>query len=351
MRKPKILFFLVCFFCSVHLLARQKKFPEWNSIAFCSYTMYHPFKYVKADNNWEIIRALQTPHTRIELDSIGIGNTDSQLMLLQIEGLIDERDDGKWISLMPVLDSLQTVAVRAFSRNVADDLYPRIKDDCSALVDFLKQQKQSESAFAILFSYVLDGKVLKAFHTYEEMQSAATWEGACWALYFPRDFSCGTNTYDKRLAVCWNKNQPEFVRTELNRETFIGPFLEDYEKYGKIVSPAVADQAQNLGITAADGSLRIPVIDTGDNDAALNVFSHRITDTIVRYFTDSGIATAFQEKFGIDSSRKKLASVMLYHEVMWELVDLLVADRVIHYPLLWENGKKESVYSVVFIKN
>lgn len=345
----KVFSIMLFFFYSITMFAQLREFSKWDATAFCSYTRYHPYSYLKADNNWEILQTLRTPQTRQYLDSLKIKNLDSQMMLLRIEGFISQEENGKWVTTMPLLDSLQTVAARTFSLQIANDLYPKIKSNCISLVDFLKQQKYQDNAYSILFSYVLDGEIWKSFNSYEELKSAATWDGECWAFYFPRNFNSGTNTYYNEFSICWTKKQPEFVWRELDHKTFIEPFLVEYKKNGKIISPDIFEKALSLGIIFEDGSLHIPVINSKD-DNQLNIYSNRIIDVIVQYFSHSNIIPVFQQKFGINHNQQKLACTMLYHEVMWDLIDLLINDKVIQYPILWNDMKKESTYSIIYIK-
>lgn len=350
MRK-RILFGIIAFFvCIINISAQQREFSKWDATAFCSYTRHHPFTYIKADNNWEIMQALRTPHTRQHLDSLGIKNTDSQMMLLRIEGLIERNDSGDWLTTMPILDSLETVEARNFSLQIAKELYKNIKNDCTSLTTYLQQEKQQENIYSILFSYVLDGRIWKSFNDFNELKNSATWEGECWALYFPRKFSCGTNTYYNEFKVCWTVNQPDFIWKELDSKTFIKPFLDEYNQYGKIVSQDILNKAFTLGIVHKDGSLSIPVIDSKDGNSRINIISDQIIKKIVQYFTDSDIIEVFQEKFSLNQNQRKLACTMLYHEVMWDLMDLLTDDKIIQHPIVWANMNKQSTYSVVLIQ-
>jgi len=330
--------------------AQQRDFSEWDATAFCSYTRHHPFTYIKADNNWEIMQALRTPHTRAYLDSLGIKNSDSQMMLLRIEGLISQEENNNWVSLIPILDSIQTVNAREYSLRIANTLYIQIKNDISSLVDVLKQEALQESIYTILFSYVLDGEIWKSLNSYKDLKSSATWDGECWVFYYPRKFSSGTNSYNK-FNVCWSKSQPEFIWRELDRRTFIEPFMADYNANGKIISSDLYTKAFALGMINKDGSLRIPIIDSQDKNSRLNQISDKMINIIVQYFTNSDIVSDFQKQFGINQNNKKLACTMLYHEVMWDLIDLCLNDDIIQIPVLWKDKEKKSTYSVVFIKN
>lgn len=271
------------------------------------------------------------------------------MMLLRIEGFLEQKENGDWAALIPLLDSLQTIEARTFSAKIANDLYPKIVNNCLSFLDLLKKENCQENAFSILFSYVLDGEIWKSFNSYSDLKSSATWEGECWAFYFPRGFRCGTNSYGE-FNVCWSENQPEFVWEELNRKSFIEPFMNEYKINGKITSLDIYTKALALGIINDDGSLKIPIIDSSDSDSQINILSYRIIDTIVQHFTNSDIISVFQEKFGINKNQSKLACIMLYHEVMWDLMDLLIDNKIVQLPVLWKDKDKNSTYSVVFIK-
>lgn len=53
-------------------------------------------------------------------------------------------------------------------------------------------------------------------------------------------------------------------------------------------------------------------------------------------------------QYGIDN--EKVAMVMLYHEVMWDLVDNLIQDRIIFTPAIFkgEESNRERLNEVVF---
>lgn len=353
--KAKTFFILLaCVFIASGLSARKKPFSEWDSTAFCSYTIYHPYHYINTDNNWEILQALQTARTKQGLDSLGIKTTASQMMLLEIEGLIEKQDDNFWASLIPLFDSLQTVAVREYSRKIAGELYPEIEADCLNFTGFLNSKNLGSNAFSIMFSYVLDGRVWDYLNPFEELESSATWSGECWALYFPREFSCGTNTYSldddsREFVLCFTENQPDFIGEELDGD-FIGEFLNDYGAYGKIVSPEVRDKALSLGLIHRDGSLNMTVIDKSLRNR-LDAFSDKIIKHIAAYFNDSDAVPVFQERFNIANDKRKLAGTILYHEAMWDLMDLLLGKNIIDYPAVWKDGKRTSTRYAVYILN
>lgn len=193
-------------------------------------------------------------------------------MLLHIEGLVERDDAGRWYSLMPVMDSVQTARAREFSLSLAGKIYPHIAGECRNIVENLRERGQYDNAFAVIFSYVLDGRIWDSFNSFEDLRSSATWEGECWALYNPRDLACGTNSYNG-LSVCWTEEEPEFVWDELDPDSFIIPFLEDYEEHDIITDPEIVSKAMAMGLAGGDGSLLIPVIDADDMECAIKLLS------------------------------------------------------------------------------
>ena len=72
-----------------------RAYEKWEATQFVAVSGHQPEDYVLADNNWEIIYNLRTPHTLNELLKMGVKCSDSQLLLLEVGGLID-RTKGKW---------------------------------------------------------------------------------------------------------------------------------------------------------------------------------------------------------------------------------------------------------------
>ena len=65
-----------------------RPYRQWEATQFVAVSGHQPEDYVLTDNNWEIIYNLRTPHTKKELREMGITCSDSQLLLLEVGGLI-----------------------------------------------------------------------------------------------------------------------------------------------------------------------------------------------------------------------------------------------------------------------
>ena len=59
---------------------------------------------------------------------MGVKCSDSQLLLLEVGGLID-RTKGKWKCTIPILDEEQTTSLRNISKEIAKSMYSNTKSD------------------------------------------------------------------------------------------------------------------------------------------------------------------------------------------------------------------------------
>ena len=83
--------------------SKIRPYNECETVAFCSYESYDPSQYVESDNNWELLHTLRTPMSFKELKATGVPVTESQILLLQIGGLI-EKENNVLKTIMPIFD-------------------------------------------------------------------------------------------------------------------------------------------------------------------------------------------------------------------------------------------------------
>lgn len=99
-----------------------RPYSEWEATQFVAVNGHQPEDYVKPDNNWEILYNLRTPRTQAELREMGIKCSDSQLLLLEVGGLVS-KTKGKWEATIPILDKEQTNSLRSLSKEIAESMY------------------------------------------------------------------------------------------------------------------------------------------------------------------------------------------------------------------------------------
>ena len=69
---------------------------------------------------------------------MGIKCSDSQLLLLEVGGLINSAK-GKWRCTIPILDKEQTRSLRNLSKEIAQSMYSKTKNDFVSLVHTIKR--------------------------------------------------------------------------------------------------------------------------------------------------------------------------------------------------------------------
>lgn len=218
MKRLLVFFFLLI--SPILLLSQSVDYNDmdnWDDICFCSMNnSFHPQTIVSADNNWRLLLAMKNGLTLKELDSLRIPYSQSQLLLLRSQRLL-ERTQKVYKTIIPVLDKEQTVALRDQSLTVAHGIYPEIEKECGDLVAYLSKQGRSGNAFSILFSFVLDGLIwneLEQLGFVEERNANGIWSGSYWFMTPKRSFGCGTNSIEEsncRLNINWSQQSPQFM--------------------------------------------------------------------------------------------------------------------------------------------
>lgn len=339
----KIIPFLLCLLVVFPAFGQDefRPYEEWNTIAFCAYDTYHPAHYAQSDNNWEILLALRTPMTPKELRTAGIDITASQIMFLNIGGLI-EKEGKKWHTVMPIFDESQTEAIRALSREIAEEAYSETRKDWKTFSMALKESKFTDNAYNIVFSYVIDSKIWKQeLPAHEDVEKHATWDGAYWAMYDKRPGTfCGTNGYNRKLYQTWTDSLSWWMSVET-----IGKIISEYDRYGKINDKELLDEVLPWGLADADGNILVPVIAENDPiDTIGDEIVSKLGSCMYRH------TSSFMSGYGI--TNENLAVTILYHEVMWDLMDILQFQGIITKPDILKgtaNSRKEDFAKIVYL--
>lgn len=316
-----------------------RPYGQWESTQFVALTGYQPSDYVTTDNNWEITYRLRTPQTAKELRQSGTPCTYSQLMLLELGGIITLREDGRWQTIIPILDEEQTDALRAFSRETAASIYARTKDDFSALTQSIDRMGFRNNAFSLVFSYLLDGRMWTRLLLFDDVQQHATWSGCYWLMYEPRQgFACGTNGYGEDLCLT-------YLDSRIAPKTRIMEALSDeLRESGRVTNDSLIDLLHPYGLVDEEGNPAFPVIKQQDDDF------HRLTEHLAQSISTEvkSRCNDLSARFGIRQEEEGM--VILYHEVMWDLLDLLLQEKVVALPPIFQDPHvyKDRVNDIVF---
>lgn len=320
-----------------------RPYNDWETIAYCSYDSYHPSQYAKIDNNWEILYALRTPMSIKELKATGIPFTYSQIILLHTGGLIESKNNVLH-TVMPIFDEEQTKSIRTLSKAIAQIVYNETKEDWAAFANELKKRNLQENAYSLVFSYVLDDKIWeKQLPSYDILQNNPTWNGAFWALYDKRPNSkCGTNSIGT-FHQTWSDSLSYWPDYDA-----IAQFVNEYEHNGKIVTKELLDKSMEWGLADKNGNVTVPIIHENSNDTLVN-----ISDDIVAKLASclNQYSASFMKEYDVKS--ENLAKVILYHEVMWDMMDILVNMGIITEPDILKGSadtQKQDFGQIVYIR-
>ena len=312
----------------------------WNEIAFVSLSGHQPANYVRKDNNWEILYTLRQPHTIEELNNMDIECNQSQLMLLEMGGLI-KQEGKKWQTQIPILDKDQTNHLRKYSKEVANKIYVTTKKDFKQLMDEINAMGFEDNTASLIFSYLLDGRMWMKLVLFEDINNHLTWSGCYWVLYDARKgASLGTNAYGKRNMIVTYGVSSEIVPSHKAMKEC----AHEIEKYGKINNQELVQQLLPYGVVDKDGNLTVPIIKK-DNNPLKEIVSV-LTDKISAGLKES--VAPIRSLYGIDSDN--LTTVILYHEVMWDIIDLLIEKENLKIPEILEdeNAEKSLLKHVAF---
>lgn len=341
--KIKTVCLLLSLFASIKFTVAQnpiKPLSEWDITAFCSYNSYHPYNYLKADNNWEILCALRTEHLLSELQSMGVNYSQSQVMLLHIGGFLKYKEK-RWVTTMPIFDKKETDSIRNFSKQIAERLYYKMENNYRSFLKELSEKGYEDNSFSLMFSYLLDGKAWnKISPEKQELGNYATWTGVIWAMYAPRQHQkIGTNGYGA-LRLNWTDSLAHHPNNQIMLD-----FQNEFIKNRKVTDVKLIEQLYPLGVVDQSGKITIPII----IETEINEFN-TICDIIIEKLA-SAVEDNLEQFMKIaDIQNKELSTVIFYHELIWDLMELLQKNRLITMPriLLSSQAPQKEIRNLMF---
>lgn len=264
------------------------------------------------------------------------GANESQIRLLEAWRLL-ERSGDTLRTAFPVLDVEETRALRSWTESLAESLADKIEPDALALHRELEASGRAGTAYAILFSYVLDGLTWDIWEEGGQIEEREVslerpfWDGHVWAVTPERFDLVGTNKIsDDRgaLVVTWSHaaipSMVPFVTDWPAVEALFEAFVDDRQ---------VGDRAREVfapyGLFDDSGGLTIPVVDSRGSDP-LHIRGQRIAETLAVAVPEALDLAFLRGRFGFRSESQAL--VVGYHELMWDVLDALVERGVVERP-------------------
>ena len=349
MKKISILLLLSLILIPFEVSGRQndsiigRPYKSFDTTAFCSYQTFHPSQYL-TDNNWDILCAFVEPGRTQKLDSLGIPYNRSQLRLLEVGDLISS-DNGVYSTIMPIFGRKATKAIRQQSKDFADSIFPIIEPEVKQLITNFERAGYAKQTYSLIFSYLLDTYICddERLASPKSCEDHGTWSGAYWAMYEPRSHvKIGTNGFGS-VHQNWTDELGYWLKTS----SLIAFAKEVNKTQGcPIENNEVINAIDGWGLTDKDGNILIPIMRVGNNDN-IDVLCKSITTQLseaVKSYCHSWSAEH-------NISSEKLGQIIFYHEVMWDLLDILESKGMITMPaiLKGEEVGKEHFGDICFI--
>lgn len=326
---------------------------NYDDVCFCNVGLVHPYKILELDNNKEIVLALKKGKTLSELKKMGIQFKVSQIKLLTLSGLVT-RKDSIYTTAIPILANSETTQLREATKKYASEITALIKDEYKQLNQILSTKGFQKNSYSVFFSYVLDGMVwdiLEKKGAVKETVITAEkpfWDGVFWLFDPKRDYSCGTNSLysgDMCINVNWNEDQEYTVPSY----DVLSNMLNDYMKNGKITDTEVIKTFEKNNLFDKNGFLKIPVIKTDSTDQIFKT-SEKIANIISSYLINdidySKVLTNYPKLI------KNEGIVIIYHEIMWDILDNMEKLGILEKPVAFGNpksSKPEDLRDLIFI--
>lgn len=194
---------------------------EFGLVCYCSSRVATPHFPISLDNNGRILFLTRTGITRGDLVSAGVRATESQIQLLKDWGLLTEQQ-GLLQTAFPVLEPTNMEALRARLSPIVGRLVASTSRDAELIVAEVRRRGAPNSAYATLFSYVLDGLVWEQLEREGKLPAAGIsierpyWAGTFWAVYPKQDNMPGTNSRKRdraELRMLWTPTVIDTLRT------------------------------------------------------------------------------------------------------------------------------------------
>ncbi|MDH5413925.1 MAG: hypothetical protein OEW87_07300 [Flavobacteriaceae bacterium] len=347
----KLILFLLCVNSYYTIKAQSKNFSSNEDICYCYGAS--PLSIVKLDNNWELLLLLKEIKTIAQIDSLGIEKTNSQLKLLEQWGLISKNEDKTYQTSIKLFDSIQSQKLRIQSLELSTKLSDIISPKVNELWHYLKKTGREKNAYSILFSYVIDGMIWeyleekKIINSRELGLDSSFWNGEYWVVYPRREFSCGTNTYSNgqgyNLKVNWSNGAIPKLIPFMTKAGLLIEIINDLNSNNKVSNQEAIEVFSKYNFFSGKGELSIPVIiKNSEND--IFTISLEIVYLIEDFIINNLDLKSLKHDFGFENNSQ--AIIVIYHEMMWDILQILERKRIIEKPLILRNPENAEIKDV-----
>ncbi|HLL67396.1 MAG TPA: hypothetical protein VK453_17060 [Micromonosporaceae bacterium] len=313
---------------------------EWTLHCYCPTARQTPHSVVAEGTNGRLLFEARAGVTPDALETRGVPVTEAQVARLVEFGLLDV-DGGVLCTAFPVLGRGDVTALRQRLRSLGERLAGRLTPGTGALRRVLSEAGLERSAYAVVFGYALDELLWErladvgAVPAVTLSEARPWWNGAFWAVHPGRDGAAGTN-----FVPCGGVTLVQVWTTatvaRLNALT-AAPGLRQAVRglVGGGGTPADAGGAEDpvvdgTGVTwrlrRRDGRPALPVVGV---DGPVDRIAGVLADTVAKALIGEEAATARAIAPGADAA---IATVVVAHELIWEITAVLSRSGVIAVP-------------------
>ncbi len=303
-----------------------RNLSDCDPTAFCSFQETHPAEIINKGDNWKIVQAFQKKGSTKTLDKLNIQYSDSCLKQLTDEGFL-EYCKGQYHTIIHIFNEQQTKELVDFGQKVAKGLTESNKEEFKKYVALLNKKGFRNNAYSLTFSYLLDDRLWDFITPREKIHHYSSWSGCYWVKFKREKNITGTNTAvgedSINLSVTFSSNQKKHYpyRLLLNTQVAVnenGVHIKD--------SSLIADN-QKYGVCNASGNVLVPFITSNNTNEIYSMageVAHKLVDGMQKYMNE------FQKKFNISNYGE--AQVILAHELIWDIIDNLIEDKIVEKP-------------------
>jgi hypothetical protein len=345
----KLMLFIFLLSTSI-LTAQNVDFKLNEDICYCSGGS--PISIVKMDNNWELLLVLRQSKNMTQLDSLGVKYTLSQLKLLQEFDLIQKDKDDFYKTSIVLLDSIRSKSLRNYSKQLSFDLTGEIKPKVLELKSHLQKTKREKNIYSILFSYIIDGMIWDYMEKEglidkrEISLQRPFWDGEFWMLYPKRDFSCGTNSLSDKgysIKVNWSEVAIPQMIPFITRFDLQVKILDDFINKGKLEDKEAIAVFGKYNFFDSDGNFTVPIIVENEQDKIYSI-SQEISSNIISFIKSRIDLEILKNTYDFKDSSQ--AIVILYHEMIWDIMSALEKESIIEKPIAFKNPEQTKPHDI-----
>ena len=305
------------------------------------------------DNNLEICLALRHPATMDELREQGIPVTRSQVLVLQLWGLIDSADDGVLRFRLPVIDESRSFELAERARVVAAMTLTASWPEVDAFMQAVRDAGWAKSSYVLLGSYVLDGLMWTALEQEGVLENSdpATfesgseyWSGVSWVTLPPRQKAIGTNSVVTRngtLHAAWTP-----ISLQAQEALWQSEELEAIVAFATGQAGAGSDEQEKLeelGLVDRRGRPGFPVIESG---SAICEQGGILARKIAQRLSALSELRKMMKLTGVDDPSAAL--IIAHHWVYPEMLRILEAEGLPR-PTILSDGSASGLAGSLFV--